>query len=132
MAAPGDQPQRRARAFRVATPPVIDGRVDEAAWTKVEPAADFIQQEPFQGEPATEKTEVRFGYDEHFLYIGIVCHDSQPNEIVVTQNRRDGSLTDTDSIQILLDTFHDRYNAFIFGTSPTGIEYDAQIGRAHV
>lgn len=108
----------------------MDGHVNDAVWTTVEPAADFIQQEPFQGAPATEKTEVRFGYDDHFLYVGIICHDSQPGEIVVTQNRRDGSLADTDSIQILLDTFHDRYNAFIFGTSPTGIEYDAQVSKA--
>ena len=125
-----NQPQRRARAFRIASPPLLDGRVNEPAWEKITPAGDFIQQEPFQGSPATEKTEIRFAYDDHNLYIGIICFDSQPDDIVVTQNRRDGNLTDTDSIQILLDTFHDRYNAFIFGTSPTGIEYDAQVSKA--
>jgi hypothetical protein len=111
-------------------PPVVDGLVNEPVWERIEPASGFIQQEPNEGSPATEKTEVRFGYDNRNLYIGIICFDSQPDRIVVTQNRRDGNLTDTDSIQILLDTFHDRQNAFIFGTSPTGIEYDAQVSKA--
>jgi hypothetical protein len=108
----------------------MDGLVNEPLWEQIEPATGFIQQEPSEGSAATEKTEVRFGYDDRNLYIGIICFDSQPEHIVVTQNRRDGSLTDTDSVQILLDTFHDRQNAFIFGTSPTGIEYDAQVSKA--
>ncbi len=124
------QTPRRIRAQRMDKPPVLDGLVNEVVWEQVEPASDFVQQEPNEGSAATEKTEVRFGYDNHNLYIGIICFDSQPDHIVVTQNRRDGSLTDTDSVQILLDTFHDRQNAFIFGTSPTGIEYDAQVSKA--
>ena len=123
-------PRKRIRAYRVAQRPTLDGRVTEAMWGEIPPAADFIQQEPNEGMPATERTEVRIGYDDDNLYIGIVCFDSDPEHIVVTQNRRDGSLTDTDSIQILLDTFHDGQNAFVFGTSPTGIEYDAQVSKA--
>jgi len=121
---------RRARAYPVETPPLIDGRVDEASWRRMEPLTGFIQQEPSEGAPATEQTEVRIGFDHNNLYIGIICFDSQPDRIVVTQNRRDASLTDTDSVQILLDTFHDHQAAFIFGTSPTGIEYDGQVSKA--
>ena len=110
--------------------PVLDGRVDEPQWRRIMPAGEFIQQEPNEGSPATQRTEVRLGYDDNNLYIGIICFDSDREHIVVTQNRRDGNLTDTDSIQILLDTFHDRQNAFVFGTSPTGIEYDAQVSKA--
>src|SRR2546426_8102623 len=126
----GEQVRKRIRAHRINTPPVMDGIVSEAVWQEIEPADGFIQQEPNEGAVATEKTEVRFGYDNRNMYIGIICFDSQPENIVVSQNRRDGSLTDTDSIQILLDTFHDRQNAFIFGTSPTGIEYDGQVSKA--
>jgi hypothetical protein len=50
-----------------------------------------------------------------------------PNRIIVTQSRRDGDLNDTDSIQILLDTFNDGQNAFVFGTNPFAIEYDGQV-----
>jgi hypothetical protein len=53
--------------------------------------------------------------------------DSEPDQIVVSQSRRDADLDDTDSIQILLDTFNDGQNAFAFGTNPFGIEFDAQV-----
>jgi hypothetical protein len=125
-----EQARKRIRAHRVETPPMMDGLVREPVWQVIEPADGFIQQEPNEGSVATEQTEVRFAYDDRNLYIGIICFDSQPEHIVVTQNRRDGSLTDTDSIQILLDTFHDGQNAFVFGTSPTGIEYDGQVSKA--
>ena len=130
LAAQPDNGLRHARAYRVEEPLTFDGAVVEPQWTRMEPATDFIQQEPREGELSTERTEIRFGYDDDNLYIGIICFDSQPDRIVVTQNRRDAVLTDTDSIQILLDTFDDDQNAFVFGTSPTGIEYDGQITKA--
>ena len=127
VAAAQRRPQARARRMDAA--PVFDGLVNEPAWQKIEPATGLIQQQPEEGVAATEKTEVRFGYDDKNLYIGIICFDSRPDEIMATQNRRDGSLIESDSVQILLDTFHDRHNAFIFGTTPTGIEYDAQVSK---
>ncbi|HZS52710.1 MAG TPA: DUF5916 domain-containing protein [Bryobacterales bacterium] len=122
--------RRKVRAYRVDKPPTLDGLVNEDVWKRMEPAANFIQQQPDEGLPATEQTEVRIGFDDNNLYIGIICFDSEPENIVVTQNRRDAPLTDTDSVQILLDTFKDGQNAFVFGTSPTGIEYDAQVSKA--
>ena len=122
--------QQRVQAYRLERPPVLDGVVNEPFWKDMDPATGFIQQEPDSGLPATEQTEVRIGFDDVNLYIGIICLDSEPNHIVVTQNRRDAPLTDTDSIVILLDTFNDDQNAFLFGTSPTGIEYDGQISKA--
>ncbi len=122
--------QHRVRASRIDHPPVLDGLVNEPLWQQIQPATGFTQQQPDSGSPATEQTEVRIAFDDNNLYIGIICFDSQPSNIVVTQNRRDAALTDTDSIVIMLDTFHDRQNAFLFGTSPTGIEYDGQISKA--
>ena len=107
--------------------PVVDGRVDDAVWASVPPYTDFIQQEPFDGQPATERTEIRFLLDERTLYVGVICFDSDPDGIVVSQSRRDADLNDSDSIRILLDTFHDGQNAFVFGTNPFGIEYDGQV-----
>jgi len=131
IAAAQDQPKNhpKIRASRVSAAPVLDGLVNEAVWEAIEPATNLVQQQPDEGVLATERTEVRFGYDNKYLYIGIICFDSSPTDIVVNQNRRDGSLTDTDSIQVLLDTFHDKHNAFIFGTSPTGSAYDAQVSK---
>ena len=104
--------------------------MNEPFWQELAVATDFVQQNPEEGELSAEKTEVRIGFDDRNLYIGIICFDSQPENIVVTQNRRDARLNDTDSIQILLDTFNDGQNAFLFGTSPTGIEYDGQVSKA--
>ncbi|HEU0004399.1 MAG TPA: carbohydrate binding family 9 domain-containing protein, partial [Terriglobia bacterium] len=118
------------RAYRVDTPPEIDGLVVEPIWTEMQPATGFIQQEPNNGEPSTEQTEVRIAFDDDNLYLGVICLDSQPDNIVVTQNRRDASLENTDSVEILFDTFNDKQNGFVFGTSPTGIEYDAQVTKA--
>jgi len=125
-----DASPKTVRAYRVAEPPVLDGSVTEALWQAIAPASGFTQQNPDEGSPATEKTEVRIAFDDRNLYIGVICFDSQREHIVVTQNRRDGQLDDTDSIRILLDTFHDGQNAFIFGTSPTGIEFDGQVSKA--
>ena len=107
--------------------PVIDGRVDEAIWSTAQPFSAFIQQEPDEGQPATERTEVRFILDRQNLYIGVISFDSEPDKIIVSQSRRDAELAETDSIEILLDTFNDGQNAFVFGTNPFGIEYDGQV-----
>lgn len=107
--------------------PLVDGRVDETIWASAEPFSTFIQQEPDEGQPATERTEIRFLLDSETLYVAVVCFDSEPNDIVVSQSRRDADLDETDSIQILLDTFNDGQNAFVFGTNPFGIEYDGQV-----
>ncbi len=120
----------KIRAARIDTPPTMDGLVDEALWYAIEPATGFVQQNPDEGAPSTENTEVRVAFDDANLYFGIICFDREPESIVVTQNRRDGNLDDTDSVQILIDAYNDGQNAFIFGTSPTGIEFDAQVTKA--
>ena len=121
---------RDLRARRLSEPPKLDGLVIEPLWQELDAATDFTQQNPDEGEISAEKTEVRIGFDDRNLYIGIICFDSQPENIVVTQNRRDAELDDTDSVLILLDTFNDDQNAVIFGTSPTGIEFDGQVSKA--
>ncbi len=127
IAAAQDVPQLTVGRLADGQRPEIDGRVEENAWSLAEPFSTFTQQEPDEGQPATERTEIRFLIDRGTLYIGVVCHDSAPDAIVVSQSRRDAELTETDSIQILLDTFNDGQNAFVFGTNPFGIEYDGQV-----
>ena len=127
LAAAQDVPQLTVGRLADGEGPAIDGRVDEAVWSRAEPFSAFIQQEPDEGQPATERTEVRFLIDQRNLYIAVICFDSAPGEIVVSQSRRDANLTDTDSIVMLLDTFNDNQNAFVFGTNPLGIEYDGQV-----
>ncbi len=117
---------RRVKAYRVDAPPVFDGRVDDS-WMAFEPAADFVQQLPQEGQPASEPTEVRVAYSGDTLYFAVICFDSEPGAIRSTQGRRDGALEQTDAFQILIDAYNDDQNGYIFATTVAGIEYDAQI-----
>ncbi len=112
-----------------AAPPTIDGKVDEAVWQTATPFTSFTQQDPRLGEPATEQTEVRVLFSKTHVYVSFVCFDRDPSSIIVSQARRDASLTETDSVVMVFDTFNDNQNAFVFGTNPLGIEYDGQVAR---
>jgi hypothetical protein len=110
--------------------PVVDGAViDDPAWENVEALSSFWQATPDEGSPASERTEVRIVYDKETLYFGVLCYDREPSKIIVSDSRRDAPLDDTDSFQIILDTYLDRQNGFVFGTNPAGIEYDAQVSN---
>lgn len=123
----GPSPRPVASAVQAAVPPTIDGMLDDDAWTAATPHANFVQAEPFEGQPASESTEVRILFDDQAIYIGVVCRDSDPSQIVTTDTRRDADLDDMDSFQVILDTFRDQQNGFVFGTNPAGIQYDAQV-----
>jgi hypothetical protein len=117
-------------ARRLTTLPVLDGEVlGDDAWRGLQPATGFTQTRPDEGAPASQRTEVFVGFDDQALFIGIVCHDNQPGGIVIGDARRDSLLDDVDSFQVLIDAFHDRQNGFIFGTTPSSVEYDAQVTR---
>ena len=117
-----------ARAFLVEDAPEIDGDVlGEAIWDDIVPATGFLQNTPDEGQPASERTEVRIIYTEDTIYFGIVCYVSDPSAIIVSDSRRDSSLNDTDSFQIIIDTYLDKQNGFVFGTNPAGLEYDGQV-----
>ena len=123
----GQNASRIGWATFVDEAPTIDGFVDEAVWARAEPFTGFVQQAPIAGNPATERTEVRILYDESAIFIGVILYDSEPDEILVTDSRRDSGLGGMDSFQIIFDTYHDRQNGFVFGTNPAGIEYDGQV-----
>jgi hypothetical protein len=120
--------RQEGTAVRAAEAPVLDGEVlGDAAWERAEALTGFVQTTPREGEPATEETEVRVLFTGDTLYFGVVCFDREPEKIIVADSRRDSPLEDTDSFQILLDTFRDLQSGFVFGTNPAGIEYDGQV-----
>ena len=126
--APEDRPRPEMRAYPLETAPVIDGNVrGDSAWSGVTPATDFTQIQPDEGRPSTQKTEVFVGFTDRALYIGLIAWDDNPDSIIVADSRRDSSLEQTDSFQVIIDGLLDRQNAFLFGTNPAGLEYDAQI-----
>jgi hypothetical protein len=109
--------------------PVIDGRVSDDVWQQAAPMTEFTQQDPNEGQPATERTEIRLLLTPTHLYLSAICFDRDPASIIRSQSRRDAPLVDTDSIVLILDTFNDNQNAFVFGTNAVGIEYDGQVAR---
>lgn len=118
----------QAKATRTRTPPVLDGNIhDDPAWAGAQAISGSWQITPDEGAPASEQTEVRFLFTDSTLYIGAIAYDRTPGEIIVADSRRDSSLSDTDSFLLILDTYRDHQNGFIFGTNPAGIQYDAQV-----
>ncbi len=113
----------------------IDGRLDESAWRDAIPINGFRQREPYEGEPATEDTEVRVLLNGRSLYIGILAFDSEPDRIVARSLERDspigaerfGVSGSDDAVEVILDTFRDRRNAFYFATNPKGVIVDGTI-----
>ena len=119
---------QRAQASRVEEGPLVDGDVlGDPAYAGAAVASGFRQNTPDEGQRSSERTEVRIVYTDDTLYFGIVCYVSDPETIIVADSRRDSSLNDTDSVQIILDTFLDQQNGFVFGTNPAGVEYDGQV-----
>lgn len=118
---------RTASATRVDHKPRLDGTLDDPLWRLATPIVDFRQREPFEGRSATEKTEVRILYTSNEVYFGIFCHDSAPHEIVATQLRRDVSQEFDDYFEIIIDSRHDRRNAYVFQINPLGTQRDGLI-----
>ncbi len=122
----GDVPV--AQSLRVDNGPTIDGDVlNDPAYAGAVPVTGFVQSRPFEGEPASERTEVRIVYTADTLYFGVICYTEDASTIIAADSRRDSDLTETDSFQIVLDTYLDRQNGFVFGTNPAGVEYDGQV-----
>ena len=120
---------RVGRAHVITKAPVIDGRLDDAEWRDGEPFRGFVQREQSEGAPVSERTEIRLLTDGEALYVGAWLYDREPSGIVPGEKIRDVTLTNSDYIAIMLDTYQDKQNGFLFATTPAGIEYDGQIVR---
>ncbi len=117
-----------ATATRTAEAPTLDGDVlGDSAWANATPITSFTQEQPDEGAPSSERTEVRVIFTGDTLYIGAVMYDTDPSGIIVSDARRDAPMDDTDSFQMIVDTYRDRQNGFVFGTNPAGVEYDGQV-----
>ena len=114
-----------AMAAARAGPVTLDGRLDEAAWAAATPVTTFTQQKPNEGAPPTEKTEVRFLYDDDALYIGARMYDSHGAAGVTSRlSRRDGKMQ-SDILRIDFDPYHDRLHSVEFDVNPAGWRGDA-------
>lgn len=111
----------------IVEPLVIDGQLDEEAWSSAPDIGVLVQQQPATGKAPSERTEVKLLRDREHLYIGVFAHDSEPDRVIGTTMKRDGVLTADDRIEILLDTYRDKRNAFYFATNPSGAVVDGLV-----
>jgi len=107
----------------------VDGVLDEPVWRTGPAATGFVQAEPREGEAASERTEVRVAYDERNLYIGARLWDADPGGLVVTDIKKDFTETEQDGFGVILDTFRDRRNGYVFLTNPEGARADWQVAN---
>ncbi len=124
----------RERVWRAAPPsleahrldgpaPTIDGILDEDVWTGAPVATDFIQMEPAEGQPASERTEARVVYGDDALYVAFRAYDRNPEQIVAQLARRDQDVY-SDWVIVAIDSYFDRRTAFQFRVNPLGVRVD--------
>ncbi|MEQ1758931.1 MAG: DUF5916 domain-containing protein [Vicinamibacterales bacterium] len=121
--------QKRASATRIPRGAiVIDGRLSEKEWATTPAADGFVQQQPREGAPITDehRSEVRFLYDDEYLYIGATFHEPEPEKLVTNELKRDFAARAGDLYVVVLDTFLDRLNAYNFQTNPGCALRDSQ------
>lgn len=118
--------QRQIEAHRKLNHIKIDGFLDEPEWQQAQEVNGFTQIEPDAGAAATLDTRVRVMYDDNALYIGAFCYGT-PEQISKVLSQRDRFNANVDYFSVLLDTYHDKLNGFVFSVSTVGVQYDAKI-----
>ena len=119
--------ERHLKPMKTSERITLDGRLDEASWDGTDVAGNFIQNEPQVDQPASEATEVRVLYDHENLYVGIMARDSEPQRVIVNDLKKDFAREQGDTVEIILDTFHDQRNGYVFATNAAGAKWDAQM-----
>ena len=105
----------------------VDGLLDEPVWATIKPITEFVQRLPLDGGEPTEKSEMRVAYNNNFIYFGFTFFDSDPEKVRATILNRGGWIHRDDKLEIALDTYHDRRNAYLFEMNPLGTQDDALI-----
>jgi hypothetical protein len=108
---------------RAATPPVIDGKLDDAVWAGAAVLDDFHQVNPLEYAPASERTEIRLLYDDDALYVAAKLYQPQ-DEITAHVLRQNASITGDDTLFVTIDPFNSRRAGYFFGVNPNGVRYD--------
>src|SRR5689334_2111126 len=95
------------------------------AWQdKLARVDQFIQRTPSDGEPVSQRTLAYLGYDDKNLYAIFICFDNEPQKVRARLSRRE-DVFDDDTVEVMLDTFHDHRRAYAFFSNPLGVQADA-------
>jgi hypothetical protein len=110
-------------------PIVLDGQLDDAGWQNTEVASQFRQFFPYDSSLANAQTEIRLTYDDQFIYVGAKMYNLGPRKYVTPSLRRDYRGEANDGVSVVLDTFKDKTNAFVFGVNPFGVQREGLISN---
>jgi hypothetical protein len=109
------------RAIALTEPLRLDGQLDEAIYRENMPVNGFVQQEPREGQPASERTDAWIFFDDDTLYIAARNWDSEPDRMVINEMRHDSNnIIQNEHMAVILDTFHDKRNGFLFLVNALG------------
>lgn len=121
--------KRTAKAVRISSSPRIDGKLTEKVWKSMTLFTNFFQYNPYNGQPPSQRTEVRVGYDDTAVYIGAICYDDSPKEI-----RREVSIRDqwppgmnVDMFAVHIDPYNDGLLSYFIHVSAVGVQRDVKI-----
>ena len=114
----------RLEPARTATPPVIDGRLDDEAWQQPAlPLTEWLTYNPVNGDKLAQQTEVRAAYDEKYLYFAFHCIDPEPAKVRSTLSRRDNAWSD-DWVGLSLDSVGNGQSSYDMFINPVGVQGD--------
>jgi hypothetical protein len=120
-------PRREARAHKTDNPITVDGRLDEPDWAAAPELSGFIQYQPRGGAPGSVRTVAKILLGDDRVYFGFLCYDPEPDRIIARLTKRDSDLTTDDSVGVVLDTFADRRNGYLFLTNLLGTQQDGRV-----
>jgi len=103
----------------------IDGSLDEPVWHSAAILAGFSQFSPQDGVPAADSTQVMLWYSPTALYVGIRAFEAH-GAVHATLADRDKISAD-DNVQLLIGTFHDQRQAYVFAVNPLGVQMDGML-----
>ncbi len=106
--------------------PIIDGLLNDKAWQIATVASNFVQVDPYNGAPASQKSEIKFIYDNEAIYIGAMLYDTAPDSIMSELSKRD-ELGVSDNFGIHIDPFNDAKTTYGFFVNPAGVQLDTKI-----
>jgi hypothetical protein len=110
-------------AEKIISPIELDGILNEPIWHNGNGFENFIQRDPNEGAPASERTIIKLAYDEKYLYLGAIMYDSAPDSIMARLTRRDEEV-DADNIVLCLDPYNDKRSGYYFGLNAAGTQLD--------
>ncbi len=107
----------------------MDGLLNEQAWQKAMRISNFTQRELTEGAPPTERTEVAIVYTSSTMYIAFWGYDSEPDKLLANQMNRDFRWSGDDNFEVMISTFNDNRNGYLFVTNPNGARADVLVSE---